>query len=305
LAQALPPAPLKPAGPLDLYLPKLDKRTGTAGLAATVSHLRAFYNAISSVELRAKLWISLPQQSGAGLFVYAATGDQYRLLAIADRSLHLSSNVEMAYDLKRHQSLNVDTSTLSLYQEAPRQLPAPFPNPLFLPAAFLGLEDDRCDGCRLSLKDVTDPERWQSRSGVSFASKGEDSGTVLIFPGTSLQGEPYFYRVFAGPGSGAIDRIELVRPNGHVFERMVFSDYRAVEGGAPMFPHEIVLTGLSEDGASLGILHYTIQSVRINSAVGPQQFTLPAEKARIVIDEDRHSFLKHPSLGGGVPPEKN
>jgi hypothetical protein len=287
----------------ELYLPA-GQRESAALYSGALDRLRSFYQGLASIELDATVWIGLPGRSGHGTLHYATSGDKYHLRAASDRELGLSFDVEMAYDLEKHQLLNTSMSTLSLYSRAPSYLPAPFPNPLFLPVAFLGFSDESCGGCQPTVSDVA--TRWQSRMGSAFVAHEDASRGPLIVEGTKLQGEPFFYRVyFAGNDRPVVSRIDLVRPSGRVIDQVVLQDYRVVEGGA-LFPHYLAVTGLSEDGKPLASVHFTIDCLRLNGPV-PDQFTLGFTQARIVIDEDSHTFLKHPSLnkGAAVRPERN
>lgn len=57
-----------------------------------------------------------------------------------------------------------------------------------------------------------------------------------------------------------------------------------------------MLTGWDERGKRAGSVHFMITSLRVNPALEPARFTIPIGQARVVIDEDAHSFLKHPLL---------
>jgi len=305
LAPELPQSASVPesAREVNLYLPGA-KRENAGPYSGALDRLRSFYQALSSVELDATISIWLPQRSGQGTLRYAASGDKYHLRATSDRELGLSFDVEMAYNLDKHQLLNMSMSTLSLYGAAPSFMPAPFPNPLFLPVAFLGMSDESCGGCQPTVKDIAN--RWQSRMGSSFVTDETPSGPALLVGGAQLQGQPFFYRVyFAGSDRPVVSRIDMVRSNGRVMEQVVFQDYRAVEGG--VFPYHLSVSALSEEGKTLGSIEYTIQYLRLNATVPPDQFTLRFTQVNIVIDEDAHAFLKHPSLnkGAAVHPERN
>jgi hypothetical protein len=305
LAPELPEAPnAKEAGhKIELYLPK-SAYNGAASSSGVLDQLRSFYQTLQAVELDATVWVWLPQQSGHGALHYAAAGDRYYMRATSDRELGLSFDVEMAYDLERHQLLNTNLSTLSLYTAPPSYLPVPFPNPFFLPVAFLGMSDESCGGCEPTVKEIQ--SRWQARTASAFVSQEDASRGALIVGGSELQGEPFFYRVyFVGADHRVVSRIDLVRPNGRIIEQVVLQDYRSAGGG--LFPYHIALTALAADGTPAASVRYTIDQLRLSAAVPVDQFTLGYEKAKVVIDEDRHAFLKHPSLnkGAAVLPEKN
>ncbi len=115
-------------------------------------------------------------------------------------------------------------------------------------------------------------------------------------PGSQLQGEPYFYRLTESPDGKGVGRIEMVRPNGHVFEALTLDRYSPIEGSSQLFPRLLVLAAFDETGETAASISYSVTKMRLNAAVDPSVFHVPFEKARMVIDEDAHSFLRHPAL---------
>jgi hypothetical protein len=280
-----------------LYVPPVAKSGGADHYLSMLDQVRRFYEAVNSLELEASAWIWLPERSGRGTVEYAVSGDRYRFRTTTDRGLGLTGDVEMAYDLEHYQLFLVDMASLSLYSQTPDRLPSPLPNPFFLPAAFLGLEDDACHACLVTLGKVTSRDRWQSRMSVAFAADGgAGGGRALIVPGSQLQGEPYFYRLSESPDGKGVGRIEMVRPNGHVFGTLTLDRYRPIEGSSQLFPRLLVFAVFDEAGGTAASISYSVTKMRLNAAVDQSVFRVPFEKARMVIDEDAHSFLKHPSL---------
>jgi hypothetical protein len=76
------------------------------------------------------------------------------------RRLQLASNVDAAFDRERFQLALLESSVLSVSGQDSRALATPIPNPFFLPAQFLILDDDLCPACALHLADARQSELW-------------------------------------------------------------------------------------------------------------------------------------------------
>jgi hypothetical protein len=281
------------------YLPDLGSRSLAKRYIGTLEPLRSFYGAASSLYLDAGVWFNFPDRTGEGAIQYWAEGPKYRMRATVDPRLGLSPDFETAYDGERYQLLYLADSRLSLWKEDPKQTPAPFPNPLFLPLSFLGFKDD-CHACEPTLGMAADATRWSSRLGLARGQAGGSDESALILPGSSLDGEPFYYRVVLAKDRENPSRIDWVRPDGRTVMTLELSRYQPVEGSSRRFPYHIVVTSFDRSGARLLSVHYMVKTLRLNAPVEPKTFTIPFDSAKIVIDEDVPTFLKHYQL---TPPE--
>lgn len=287
-----------PAVPTSLYLPRVGTREdGTRGEAA-LRRLRDFYKNLSDVSLKAGAWIWKPDRSGEGDFEYATSGAKYRLKVTLDPRLGFASGLEAAYDGETYQILSLDDSRLSLWREDPGLIPSPLPNPLFLPVAFLGAQDDACSPCDLSVSAVLDEKRWAARVGAARGIPAKAGTLELLLPGGTLQGEPYYFRVIVFPKRNLVQRIELIRQGGQILSSLDLESYQRSRGASQPFPHHIVLTGWNEKSQRTASIHYMITDLQVNPppSLDPARFTISQDLANIVIDESRRSFLKHPNL---------
>lgn len=284
-------------------LPLFAPATGAAldpGHADSLARIREFYRDLRSIHVQATVWIRLPERTGTGELEYWADGGRYRLSTTATPSLGLASDIEAAYDLEQYQLLLKNDSVLVLRRQDPRQLPAPFPNVLFLPVAFLGFEDDACYACEPTVVSSADAERWTARAGAARQASGSSGSEVeILIPGTQLAGEPFYYRVLLARRAGFVNGIELVRGEGEVFRRIALTRYKPVPGTRQRFPWHIVVTDFDAEGGLAGEIHYTIKSMEANAPVAAERFRIPMAEAARVIDEDARAILKHPQLGNG------
>jgi hypothetical protein len=281
--------------PGKLYLPNLGSALTKRHIGA-LEQTRSFYRDLTTVYLSAGVWFSFPDRTGEGEIEYWGSGQKYRLRSTVDPRLGLSSGIEAAYDGERYQLLYLADAILSLRRADPKQTPAPFLNPLFLPISFLGLRDDDCYACEPTLRTVVDEQRWLSRVGVARALAETSDGRTLVLPGSSLAGEPFFFRVVLAQDRDLVSRIEWARPSGRAVITLELSRYQRVEGSSRPFPHHMVMTSFDEKGERLLSIHYMVKTLRLNAPVEPTRFTIPFDDAQTVIDEDVPTFLKHRQL---------
>jgi hypothetical protein len=284
-----------------LYLPPGVRPELTTNHGAVLRRLQSLFMDLGSVEVTAAVWIRLAERTGDGTFEYSAAKESYRIVATAPPQLGLASGIEAAFDGAQHQLLYIDESRLSLSQADPGQIPSPYSNPFFLPVAFLSPEDDRCYGCELDLESATQAALWKAR--IAAARETDASGVTFLLPGGQLDGQPYYFRVTPVVKQDLIAKIEFVRANGRAFRRLDLSHYDTVSGSKSLFPRHLALLSLGDDGQVLAEIHFRITSLRANPQIDPKTFHIPLEKARIVIDEDRPSFVKHPQLELKKEPE--
>lgn len=288
---------LPPVAPTSSFLPK----RGTPEIASrgteALRRLQSFYAGLSTVSLQSGAWIWKPERSGDGTFEYATSGSKYRVRVTIDPLLGFASGIDSAYDGDSYQLLVLDDLRLSLWRDDPGRIPAPLPNPLFLPVAFLGAQDDACSPCELSTSAVLDEKRWAARVGMARGLAAKSGGDLeLLLPGGTLQGAAYYFRVIVAPKREIVQRIELVRPDGHVISTLDLNDYRRPTGSAVLFPHHIVLTGWNDKGQRSASIHYMIKNLQVNPTLDASRFTISRDQAKVIIDETNHTFLKHPLL---------
>ena len=279
-----------------LYMPAAGGRAVSPRHLVALERLRQFYAEIRSVHLDAGAWIWNPTRSGEGTYEYWADGEKYRLRSTADPRLGLAQNVEAAWDLDKFQTHYLEESRLHLREQNLGKVPAAFENPFFLPVSFLTADDDTCPTCETTLKLVMDETRWAARVGLARSVPAGRSRVNLTLPGGQLAGKPYYHRVLVDTRRNEVLRMELVRPDGRVFGAIDFSRFAPVAGSAIPFPHHIVLTSFDEQGQRSGGVHFMVKTLELNRPIEPERFTLAAADARIVIDEDARTFLKHPRL---------
>ncbi len=203
----------------------------------------------------------------------------------------LAPNLESAYDGKLYQILYLDDSRLSLWRKDPRQTPAPFPNPLYLPVSFLGLSGDSCDTCEWKSGDIRDSNRWLQRLSMA---RTETPGSFLV-PGGSLHENFFYYRVSVG-NDGLIAKIESVLSTGKVFRAVELSNYQQAEGSPHRYPFHLLVSAFDEEGKILGTVHYMVKALRFNGQMKSESFTISQKDAKVIIDEEAPTFLKHPQL---------
>jgi len=286
-----------PVAPTSSFLPQGGSAEIASRATEALRRLRSFYAGLSTVSLQSGVWAWKPERSGDGTFEYATSGSKYRLRVTIDPRLGFASGIDSSYDGDSYQLLVLDDSRLSLWRDDPGWIPAPLPNPLFLPVAFLGAQDDSCSPCELSMSAVLDERRWAARVGAARGLSAKSGGDLeLRLPGGTLQGKAYYFRVTVAPLREIVQRIELVRPDGHVFSTLDLNDYRRPAGSSVLFPHHIVLTGWDEKGQRSASLHFMIQELQVNPTLDASRFTLSRDQAKVIIDETHHTFLKHPFL---------
>jgi len=252
---------------------------------------REFFQGLSSVQLESGVWLNFPGRNGEGEFKYLAAGPKYWLRATADHRMGLAPSLESAYDGKLHQILYLEDSRLSLWRKDPRQIPAPFPNPLYLPVSFLGLSGDSCDACDWKADDIRDSNRWLQR----LSTARTETPNSFLLSGGSLHEKPFYYLVSVG-NDGLIAKIESVLSTGKIFRTVELSNYQQAEGSPHRYPFHVLVSAFDEEGKVLGTVHYMVKALRFNGRMKSERFTISQKDAKVIIDEDVPMFLKHPQL---------
>jgi hypothetical protein len=280
-----------PPVPVKMYIPAGREPGLNAKHRELLEGWRRFFEKLASVELEAGVWLNFPGRNGEGELKYLASGSKYWLRAVADHRMGLAPSLEAAYDGKFHQILYLDDSRLSLWRKDPRQIPAPFPNPFYLPVSFLGLSGESCDACEWKADDIRDSNRWLQRFNLG---RSDAAGSFLL-PGGTLHETPFYYRITLDEG-GLISKIESVLSSGKVFRAVELTNYQQVERSQQKYPHHLLVAVFDENGETLGTVHYGVKALRVNGRMKSNKFTIPKTDAQIVIDEDVPTFLKHPRL---------
>ncbi len=288
---------IPPVSPRSTYVPTGGSREIAPRAEGALRALVDFYENLRSVRFRATVWAWRTDRSSEGMFAYAEQGDRIFASASIDPRFGLAPGIETAYDGATYQLFYPEEKRLHLSRRPKGAAPFPFPNPLFLPAGFLGWGDDDCSPCIPTRESILDPARWQARVGAATERRTKE-GLVIELPGGILGGEAYFFRIGIDGQTSQVHRIELVHRGGEVFTRMELLDYRTPKGSSLAFPWHIVLAGLGENGESLGELHYTVQELGVNVDLPEKSFRIEPDRALMIIDEDQRIFLKHPQLHG-------
>ncbi|HEX3526598.1 MAG TPA: hypothetical protein VH988_05995 [Thermoanaerobaculia bacterium] len=278
-----------------LYLPPIGKPL-LRDQASALHRLRSFYQSFSTAYMNAGTWFNFPNKTGDGAVELWLSGSAYRVRETIDPRLGLASGLEAAYDGEHYQLLYLDDSRLTLSREDPIQRPAPFPDPLFLPLAFLSPESDTCQACVLTLPAAQDNARWQERIGAGRTVEASSKAIVLALPGTRIAGQPFYFRVVIDPVHDLVSRIEWVRQDGRIIKSLELLRYEKAEGSKQLFPRHLVMNAFDEQGKRLGSAHFMVKALRLNAPIDAERFQIPFAAAGTVVDEDAHTFLKHPQL---------
>ncbi|HEY2739256.1 MAG TPA: hypothetical protein VGK45_12695, partial [Thermoanaerobaculia bacterium] len=157
--------------------------------------------------------------------------------------------------------------------------------------------------CVLTLPAAQDNARWQERIGAGRTVESSSKAIVLALPGTQIAGQPFYFRVVIDPVHDLVSRIEWVRQDGKVIKALELLRYEKAEGSKQLFPHHLVMNAFDEQGKRSGSAHFMVKELRLNTSIDAERFQIPFSAAGTVIDEDAHTFLKHPQLiKDGAPP---
>lgn len=268
-----------------------------------LERLRQKYATLSSVHIVADVQITLygpNSRSGTGTYEYWAQGDRYKMKCHTDDRLGLLKDRDVAYDGKRFYFFDHGSELLSIQQQDVAKTTGALTNPLFLPVAFLSIEDDDCPACGLRLADFKSPsERWNHRGlgmEVKSLSKDERTGsglTDLEVPG-GTEGKRAFKlhvrledTIDGRTRPLQIDRMALDGSSGvsYTFDNFAQSDLGD-------FPRTIKVEGFDENSSLVARLVYTIRTLETNQPIDNSSFTVNFDEAPGIWDSDGRRFIK-------------
>lgn len=269
----------------------------------SVRELKARYGNINTIHLVSHASVSgefQPGHKASGVLSFEYWADRqgrYRVRCFSSPELGLVNDMDIAFDGKQWQLLNMSDSALMLQREGSAQMPVACPNPLFLPLDFLSPASDDCRGCFLKLSDFESSGGGSSGHGIGPLEKSPATETFRI-EGQVVEGKRRVFEVtmkragvFMVPSS-----VRRLDRDGAAVTDIKVEESRIVNPAVGPMPTRITASSSEVEGGEQRSMVGTwrIEQLDVNRPIDPAVFTLNPGLARTIFDNDLGVFLKHP-----------
>ncbi len=270
-----------------------------------IEELRQAYAKIASIDMESVAWIKIYRDghviSGEGNLRYVEADGKYRYeVTLSDnlKKAGLMRDLTFVWDGSRFYMHDPQVGVLSFQANEDKHLSAALPNPFFMPVEFFSSDDDECVNCRLKLKDLTNPAKWQERlDKLRVIESQSEDGLIHDFikiPGGKIADETFDYNVRIVGHEGArrqINSIALTDPSGGNLLEMVFAKHSKLGDTDTMLPLETMILVRDKTGKIELTGEFRITRININQSIADEKFKIKPELPTKFWDSDRQEFV--------------